>query len=135
MGENIKLVRKRRRLTVGQKAGFGKIKLYQIEKGKGSVSMATYFNTLRFLGLEVDFLKLASDTAFGRKRQDLELLIKNSHANDSIEIQHLVWFLQLNSFSSILQFSHSYILILHPFLVFQKILKFQICINNNQLHS
>ncbi len=77
VGENIKLARKRRRLTtaqVAERAGFDRSTLYQIEKGKGSVSMAAYFNTLRVLGLEQDFLKLAADDEFGRKLQDLELI-------------------------------------------------------------
>jgi hypothetical protein len=35
--------------------------------------MAAYFNTLRVLGLQDDFLKLAADDSFGRKLQDLSL--------------------------------------------------------------
>lgn len=80
VGENIKLARKRRRLTtiqVSERAGIDRSTLYQIEKGSGSVSMAAYFNTLRVLGLQDDFLKLAADDVFGRKLQDLSL-IKNS---------------------------------------------------------
>ncbi len=50
VGENIKLARKRRKLTtiqVSERAGIDRSTLYQIEKGSGSVSMAAYFNTLR----------------------------------------------------------------------------------------
>jgi len=36
--------------------------------------MAAYFNTLRVLGLQDDFLKLAADDDFGRKLQDLNLI-------------------------------------------------------------
>jgi hypothetical protein len=36
--------------------------------------MAAYFNTMRVLGLQDDFLKLAADDDFGRKLQDLHLL-------------------------------------------------------------
>ncbi|MEO5582436.1 MAG: helix-turn-helix transcriptional regulator [Saprospiraceae bacterium] len=77
VGENIKLARKRRKLTTVQtaeRAGIDRSTLYLIEKGNGSVSMAAYFNTLRVLGLQDDFLKLAADDDFGRKLQDLELL-------------------------------------------------------------
>jgi transcriptional regulator with XRE-family HTH domain len=77
VGEHIKLARKRRKLTtiqVSERAGIDRSTLYQIEKGNGSVSMAAYFNTLRVLGLQDDFLKLAADDAFGRKLQDLSLL-------------------------------------------------------------
>ncbi|MDZ4759350.1 MAG: helix-turn-helix transcriptional regulator [Bacteroidota bacterium] len=76
VGENIKLARKRRKLTtiqVSERAGIDRSTLYQIEKGNGSVSMAAYFNTLRVLGLQDDFLKLAADDSYGRKLQDLSL--------------------------------------------------------------
>ena len=77
MGENIKLARKRRKLTavqVAERAGIARSTLYLIEKGDSSVSMGAYFNVLRVLGLQNDFLKLADDDEFGRKLQDLELL-------------------------------------------------------------
>lgn len=77
MGENIKLARKRRKLTaiqVAERAGIARSTLYLIEKGDSSVAMGAYFNVLRVLGLHEDVLKLASDDIFGRKLQDLELL-------------------------------------------------------------
>jgi transcriptional regulator with XRE-family HTH domain len=79
MGENIKLARKRRKLTtiqVAERANIDRTTLYHIEKGNGKVSLAAYFNTLRVLGLHEDFLKIAFDDEFGRKLQDLELLNK-----------------------------------------------------------
>jgi len=77
MGENIKLARKRRKLTavqVAERAGIARSTLYLIEKGEASVAMGAYFNVLRVLGLQDDFLKLAADDIFGRKLQDLDLL-------------------------------------------------------------
>jgi DNA-binding XRE family transcriptional regulator len=77
VGENIKLARKRRKLTtlqVAERAGIDRTTLYHIEKGKSSVSVAAYFNTLRVLGLQDDFLKLAADDDYGRKLQDLNLI-------------------------------------------------------------
>ena len=77
MGENIKLARKRRKLTavqVSERAGIARSTLYLVEKGDASVSLGAYFNVLRVLGLQNDFLKLAADDEFGRKLQDLELL-------------------------------------------------------------
>ncbi|TDQ77937.1 helix-turn-helix domain-containing protein [Sphingobacterium yanglingense] len=77
MGENIKLARKRRKLTavqVAERAGVARSTLYLIEKGDTSVAMGAYFNVLRVLGLQDDFLKLAADDVFGRKLQDLDLL-------------------------------------------------------------
>ncbi len=77
LGENIKLARKRRKLTtiqVAERAAIDRSTLYQIEKGTSSVSMGAYFNVLRVLGLQDDFLKLAADDKQGRTIQDLELL-------------------------------------------------------------
>ena len=48
--------------------------LYRIEKGDPRVTFGAYFNVLRVLGLQDDFLKLAVDDEFGRKLQDLKLL-------------------------------------------------------------
>ncbi len=77
MGENIKLARKRRKLTtmqVAERADIVRSTLYLIEKGDPGVGIGSYFNVLRVLGLQDDFLKLAADDQFGRKLQDLELL-------------------------------------------------------------
>lgn len=77
LGENIKLARKRRKLTavqVAERAGIARSTLYLVEKGEGSVAMGAYFNVLRVLGLQNDFLKLAADDELGRKLQDLDLL-------------------------------------------------------------
>ena len=77
MGENIKLARKRRKLTtiqVAERAGIARCTLYLIEKGDASVTLGAYFNVLRVLGLQNDILKLGADDEFGRKLQDLELL-------------------------------------------------------------
>ena len=77
MGENIKLARKRRKLTtvqVAERADIARSTLYLIEKGDASVAFGAYFNVLRVLGLQNDILKVAADDDFGRKLQDLELL-------------------------------------------------------------
>ena len=77
LGENIKLTRKRRKLTtiqVSERAGIDRKTLYKVEKGNPKVTLGTYFNVLRVLNLQDDFLKLAIDDEFGRKLQDLELL-------------------------------------------------------------
>ncbi|WP_281336729.1 helix-turn-helix domain-containing protein [Flavobacterium eburneipallidum] len=77
LGENIKLARKRRKLTaiqVAERASIARTTLYQIEKGSSKVTIGAYFNVMRVLGLQNDFLKLAADDELGRKLQDLELL-------------------------------------------------------------
>ncbi len=79
LGENIKLARKRRKLTtvqVAERANINRTTLYRIERGDPRVSMGAYFNVLRVLGLQEDILKLAADDEFGRKLQDIELLRK-----------------------------------------------------------
>lgn len=81
LGENIKLARKRRKLTtiqVSERAGIDRTTLYHIEKGNPTVSIGAYFNVLRVLNLHEDFLKLAADDELGRKLQDLKLLGKSS---------------------------------------------------------
>ena len=77
MGENIKLARKRRKLTtsqVAERADISRSTLYLIEQGNEGVAMGAYFNVLRVLGLQDDFLKLGADDELGRRLQDLELL-------------------------------------------------------------
>ena len=77
VGENIKLARKRRDLTairVSERAGIDRSTLVRIERGDSRVSLGAYFNVLRVLGLQNDFLKIATDDEFGRRLQDLKLL-------------------------------------------------------------
>jgi transcriptional regulator with XRE-family HTH domain len=79
LGENVKLARKRRKLTtmqVAERADIGRNTLYLIEKGNSGVSIGAVFNVLRVLGLQDDFLKLAADDELGKKLQDIELLGK-----------------------------------------------------------
>ncbi|SHJ43952.1 DNA-binding transcriptional regulator, XRE-family HTH domain [Reichenbachiella agariperforans] len=77
LGENIKLARKRRKLTaiqVAERAGIARNTLYLLEKGTPSVSMGVLFNVLRVFNLHEDFLKLAADDDLGLKLQDFNLL-------------------------------------------------------------
>ena len=78
-GENTRLARLRRKLTVEQiceRAGIGRNTLWMIEKGAPSVAMGAYAQVLFTLGLENDILKLASDDVLGRRLQDAGLEIK-----------------------------------------------------------
>ncbi|MBI9069234.1 MAG: helix-turn-helix transcriptional regulator [Salinivirgaceae bacterium] len=77
LGENIKLARKRRKLTtiqVAERAGIARNTLYLLEKGSSSVSLGALFNVLRVLNLHEDLLKLAADDELGRKLQDFDLI-------------------------------------------------------------
>lgn len=77
IGENIKLARKRRKLSteqVAERAGIHRSTLHRVEKGDPAVAIGIYFNVLKVLNLENDFSKIANDDEFGRKLQDLDLL-------------------------------------------------------------
>lgn len=77
IGENIRLARLRRKLTtqqVAERAGITRTTLWQVEKGNGGVSMATYAQLLLVLGLESDLEQLAKDDEMGRRIQDAKLL-------------------------------------------------------------
>jgi transcriptional regulator with XRE-family HTH domain len=79
LGENLKLARRRRKISTQQlaeRAGLSRATLWQIEKGAPSVAIGAYFMVLFVLGLEQDFLKLAGDDILGRKLQDAGLLVK-----------------------------------------------------------
>jgi transcriptional regulator with XRE-family HTH domain len=78
-GENIKLARLRRRLSaeqIAERAGISRSTLWLVEMGNPGVSIGTYVQILFVLGLEKDFLNIASDDILGRKLQDAKLLIK-----------------------------------------------------------
>ncbi|TDW99007.1 helix-turn-helix domain-containing protein [Dinghuibacter silviterrae] len=77
LGENIKLARKRRALTLiqlAERAGIARSTLGLIEKGAPGVSMSAYLQVLFVLGLEKDLLTVAANDPLGRKLQDAGLL-------------------------------------------------------------
>jgi len=79
LGEDIKLARLRRKLSVGQvaeRAGIARSTLWQIEKGMPNVSMGYYAQVLFILGLEKNLSMMAADDALGRKLQDAEILVR-----------------------------------------------------------
>ena len=77
LGINLKLARKRRRLSreqVAERAGIARSTLQLIEGGSPGVAMGSYLQILFVLGLEKDLLKVAADDPLGRKLQDADLL-------------------------------------------------------------
>jgi transcriptional regulator with XRE-family HTH domain len=79
LGENIKLARLRRKLSVEQvaeRAGISRSSLWQIEKGRPSVSLGYYAQVLFVLGLEKNLATIAADDVLGRKLQDADILVK-----------------------------------------------------------
>ena len=76
LGENIRLARLRRNLSVelvAERAGISRATLWAIEKGAPSVSMGSYAQVLLAIGLEKDLLLIAGDDELGRKLQDAGL--------------------------------------------------------------
>lgn len=80
MGEQIRMARLRRRLSVelvAERAGISRATLWAVEKGTPSVSMGSYAAVLHALnGMDRDLLRVASDDELGRKLQDLELTVR-----------------------------------------------------------
>ena len=77
MGEQIKLARLRRRLSVelvSERAGISRATLWSVEKGSPSVAIGIYAAVLHALNnMDQDLLLVAKDDELGRKLQDLNL--------------------------------------------------------------
>lgn len=80
MGEQIKLARLRRKLSVelvAERAGISRATLWAVEKGSSSVAMGIYAAVLHALnGMDEDLLLIAKDDELGRKLQDMDLKIR-----------------------------------------------------------
>ncbi len=80
MGEQIKLARLRRNLTVelvAERAGISRTSLWNVEKGSPSVAIGIYAAVLHALNnMDKDLLLVARDDVMGRKMQDLNLPIR-----------------------------------------------------------
>lgn len=76
VGEQIKLARLRRNLTIAQiadRATCSPLTISRIEKGTATVSIGIYLRVLYALQLDNDILCLAKDDVLGKKIQDLNL--------------------------------------------------------------
>ena len=77
VGEQIKLARLRRNLSVAQiaeRATCSPLTVSRIEKGSPTVSIGIYLRVLYTLQLEGDILLLAKDDELGRRLQNLSLI-------------------------------------------------------------
>jgi len=76
VGEQIRLARLRRDLTIAQiaeRAMCTELTVMRVEKGTPTVSMGIYLRILFALGLDESILCLAKDDEMGRELQDLDL--------------------------------------------------------------
>ena len=83
-GENLKLARKRRKLTIiqmSERAGIDRGTLREVERGNPRVSLGAYMNVLSVMNLQDDFLKIGIDDVLGRKLQDLSTLKNSKNGN------------------------------------------------------
>ncbi len=79
LGENIKLARLRRKLSIrsmAERAGIAASTLGNIEDGSPSVSIGSYLQVLSVLRLEDDLLLIADKDPLGRQIQDAGLVVK-----------------------------------------------------------
>lgn len=76
MGEQIRLARLRRNLTIAQvaeRATCSALTVTRIEKGSPTVSIGIYARVLYALQLDDDLLLIAGEDKLGRQLQDLQL--------------------------------------------------------------
>ena len=81
VGEQIKLARLRRNLSMAQvaeRATCSEVTLNKVEKGLPTLSMGIYLRVLYALQLDDDILLLAKDDKLGRDLQDMQLLRKRA---------------------------------------------------------
>lgn len=80
MGEQIKLARLRRQLSVelvAERAGISRATLWNVEKGSPSVAIGIYAAVLHALNnMDKDLLLVAKDDAFGKKMQDMNMQVR-----------------------------------------------------------
>lgn len=79
LGENIKLARLRRKLSIrsmAERAGIAVSTLTNIEDGSPSVSLGSYLQVLSILRLEEDLTLIANQDPLGRQLQDAGLIVK-----------------------------------------------------------
>ena len=83
LGENIKLARLRRKLTMEQisdRAGISRKTLWHVEKGSSHISIGVIIQVLSALGLSGDLKNIGKDDILGRKLQDAGLTTRKRGA-------------------------------------------------------
>lgn len=76
MGENLRLARKRRKITskmMAERANLSLMTLRSLERGEAQVSMANYMAVIACLGFQDDIAEVAANDILGRDLQDAAL--------------------------------------------------------------
>jgi len=76
LGENLRLARKRRKITskmMSERANLSLMTLRAIERGAPQVAMANYMAVIFCLGFQDDIAKVAENDVLGRDLQDAAL--------------------------------------------------------------
>lgn len=76
LGENLRLARRRRKITaqmMAERANLSLMTLRAIERGSPSVAMSHYMSVIFSLGFQDDVSRVAAEDALGRDLQDAAL--------------------------------------------------------------
>lgn len=76
LGENLRLARKRRKITskmMAERANMSLVTLRLLERGNPNVSMCNYMAVIACLGFQDDIAKVAGNDIIGRNLQDAAL--------------------------------------------------------------
>ena len=76
LAENLRLARKRRKITakmMAERANMSLVTLRLLERGNPKVSMCNYMAVIACLGFQDDVAKVAANDVVGRNLQDAEL--------------------------------------------------------------
>ena len=76
LGENLRLARKRRKITakmMAERANMSLVTLRLLERGNPHVSMCNYMAVIACLGFQDDIAKVAENDVVGRNLQDAAL--------------------------------------------------------------
>ena len=76
LGENLRLARKRRKITskmMAERANMSLMTLRSLERGEAQVSMANYMAAIACLGFQDDIAQVAANDILGRDLQDAAL--------------------------------------------------------------
>lgn len=76
LGENLRLARRRRKITaamMAERANMSLVTLRALERGASNVSMGNYMAVIFTLGFQDDIAKVAANDVLGRNLQDAAL--------------------------------------------------------------